>query len=113
MSRQRRRAEAKKRQRSKKHHQCRFLPTLAWFDGWCDICGRPYGVGESIYLWRKTADTVAFKCHHRCYESRMGTLGPSWRPSPTESELTAVRDQCQSATFAISTETRATNGPRT
>ncbi len=93
MSRQHRRAEANRRsKRSPRRRHDRFVSVLAQFDGTCHICDQPFTVGDRIYWHPKTAKTKTFRCHETCYRSRTGTLGPTWKPSPPESELRALRE---------------------
>ena len=91
MSRQRRRARTRIRRPRRQPKEPKFIRVLALSVGYCGICGTSFNAGEPIYWCRKTDDTQSFRCHEMCYLTRMHTLGPSWKPSPTESELAAMR----------------------
>ena len=60
--------------------------------GSCGICGVSFNPGEPIYWVTEAEQTQSFRCHEMCYLTQMHTLGPSWKPSPTESELAAMRE---------------------
>jgi hypothetical protein len=91
MSRQRRRARTRIRRPRRQPKEPKFIRVLALSFGYCGICATSFKTGDPIYWCAKTDKTDTFRCHEICYLTRMQKLSPSWKPSPTESELAAMR----------------------
>ncbi len=87
---------------SRRSEEPKFYRVLALSFGYCGICGTSFNAGAPIYWCGKTVHTQTFRCHEVCYLREMGTLGPSWKPSPPETELAALRHD--------SARTRSANG---
>ena len=78
---------------SKRKRPVRFYRMLARFDGACGLCDTSFRLGEPIYWCAKTPTTAVCRCHESCYQTHVGTWGPSRQPSPSEAALRLLREQ--------------------